>query len=141
MIHSNELYHHGILGQKWGVRRFQNEDGTLTEKGRKRLLREERKKADNQKIEDVKNRGTLSSAEIKEKIERIKLEKELRTLTEAEIYPGKTAAKRVLNSIGEKTLTVIGTGALLYGVKAAVSGKFDFSEFGNSLFNGGPKKK
>ena len=141
MIYSNEIYHHGILGQKWGVRRFQNEDGTLTEKGRKKLLQEERKKADNQKIEDVKNRGTLSSAEIKEKIERIKLEKELRTLTEAEIYPGKTTAKRVLNSIGEKTLTVIGTGALLYGVKAAVSGKFDFSEFGNSLFNGGPKKK
>lgn len=30
------LQHHGILGQKWGVRRYQNEDGTLTEEGRKR---------------------------------------------------------------------------------------------------------
>ena len=33
---SYELYHHGILGQKWGVRRYQNSDGTLTEEGKKR---------------------------------------------------------------------------------------------------------
>lgn len=33
---TGELYHHGILGQKWGVRRFQNSDGTLTPAGKKR---------------------------------------------------------------------------------------------------------
>ncbi len=35
--YSSELYHHGIKGQKWGVRRFQNKDGSLTSAGRKRL--------------------------------------------------------------------------------------------------------
>ena len=33
---NNELYHHGIKGQKWGIRRFQNPDGSLTEEGRER---------------------------------------------------------------------------------------------------------
>ena len=36
LIHSDELMHHGIKGQKWGLRRYQNDDGTLTEAGRLR---------------------------------------------------------------------------------------------------------
>ena len=35
-ISQNELYHHGIKGMRWGVRRFQNEDGSLTSAGKKR---------------------------------------------------------------------------------------------------------
>ena len=34
MPYSSELYHHGVKGMKWGVRRYQNEDGTLTAKGK-----------------------------------------------------------------------------------------------------------
>lgn len=37
IVQQDELYHHGIKGQRWGVRRFQNEDGTLTSKGQARL--------------------------------------------------------------------------------------------------------
>ena len=36
--YESELYHHGIKGQKWGIRRYQNEDGTLTEEGKRRYL-------------------------------------------------------------------------------------------------------
>ena len=36
LIGSEELYHHGIKGQKWGVRRYQNKDGSLTKAGLKR---------------------------------------------------------------------------------------------------------
>lgn len=36
-INNDELYHHGVKGQRWGVRRYQNEDGTLTPKGKAKL--------------------------------------------------------------------------------------------------------
>ena len=36
-ISDEELYHHGVKGMRWGIRRYQNPDGSLTPAGRKRL--------------------------------------------------------------------------------------------------------
>lgn len=41
---SEVIYHYGVKGQKWGVRRYQNEDGSLTSAGKKRTLSKEKKK-------------------------------------------------------------------------------------------------
>lgn len=54
-----EIYHHGIKGMKWGVRRYQNPDGTLTEAGKKKYA----KKVSEMTDEELANATARARAE------------------------------------------------------------------------------
>jgi hypothetical protein len=77
---NNEIYHHGIPGMKWGVRRYQNKDGSLTPAGRKRAakLEEKYKKVTGKKIGDNSSSSNtktrLTNEELKERTNRLMLE-------------------------------------------------------------------
>ena len=60
---NNELYHHGIKGQKWGMRRYQNEDGTLTYQGKMRYMKDSERAS---KYYGVKKKEILNSKAYKE---------------------------------------------------------------------------
>ena len=79
--YSDELYHHGIKGQKWGVRRFQNLDGTRTAAGKERYY----------------NSILGSSRKIKKTLNKIDQKQ-----AEATVKMNKVAAKQ--DKLGEKLL-------------------------------------
>lgn len=74
-----ELYlaHHGIQGQKWGIRRYQNRDGSLTAEGRKRLGYGEPRKSLKQKISEKRAERKARNAKTPEQ-EREELKEYLR---------------------------------------------------------------
>lgn len=137
-IMDNELYHYGILGMKWGIRRYQNKDGSLTEEGKKRQARQALKK---ERLDDYKNRSTFSDSDLNKKIARLNLEKQYRDITNEEVRRGRKFAESLMEETAKRIITTAVTGAVLYGLKAGISRKVDFSELANAVFQGGAKKK
>ena len=93
------LIHEGVKGMKWGVWNAETRARRLRDRG----IKKERLKAS-------KNRRDLSSKELKERIERLKAEKELKTLTEEDVHPKSTKTKKFLKDL-TKTLGIAGLGA------------------------------
>lgn len=82
---NRELYHFGIKGMKWGVRRYQNKDGSLTPAGKKR-----EKSEDYVRAKDLKKKrlSELSNDELRELNNRMQLESTYRNLKKQNISAG-----------------------------------------------------
>ena len=122
----NQLYHWGIIGQKWGVRRFQNADGSRTAAGKRReaQMNPERVK----KSEDyVKSRESkqktpagLSNEELKKLNERLQLEATYKTLTAEKKDAAESWVKNSIQKAAEGALTDFSKGIMLASAKLLV---------------------
>ena len=92
-IVNGELYHHGIKGQKWGRRRYQNADGTLTEAGKKRYAKDAASKDYDQQDDD----GTYYRTNKKGKRSNLNPDVDRYVIEDTQ------AAKRVIDETGQAT--------------------------------------
>ena len=112
---NNYLQHHGILGMKWGVRRYQNKDGSLTAAGRKRVakLDAEREALTGKKSnsgDPAPKKRTIHDVpddELRMMVERRRMENEYLSLTKhiQELTPKRVSKiKKFVHYMGDKVI-------------------------------------
>ena len=100
----NNLQHHGIKGQKWGIRRFQNKDGSLTPAGRKRQKQNDDVPVheDYSKSHNTKSVKSMSDKELRDRINRLSMERQYAQLTATEKSIGRKIVSEVLLNVGKE---------------------------------------
>ena len=104
------LIHYGILGMKWGVRRYQNKDGSLTSAGKKRYGNNDDIKDSPQKnTEEPKKKSVkdMSDEELRREINRMQLEQSYLRMTGQNIEKGKSAVEIALGKMKESFVSTV----------------------------------
>lgn len=98
----NELYHYGILGMKWGVRRSKNKISRIERKAKRKGWSEEQTNA--AKIR-TKKLSQMSNSEIRTLNERTRLENEYKNLNKRQKNAGEKFVSDVLRETAKNTVT------------------------------------
>lgn len=102
----NELYHYGIKGMRWGVRRTDAQLGhnpkKSSGKSKNVIVKSKKISSKQQRKNEMKN---MSDAELRSRINRIQMEKQYMQLTEPQLSPGKKFVKDVLTNAAKQTVT------------------------------------
>ena len=132
------MYVNDAIGMKWGVRR--SEAQLARTRGHSSKPSDDKNEVAARKVA-VKNRRTMSDADLKKRIERLKLEREFKNLTEDDIAPGRKYVSEIISASGKKALTMAAAGAMTYAVKTAMTKEFNLKEAAQYIAANPNKKK